>query len=52
MISLPLCKALHLHKITKLALSLMTGDGGNNVGGFVGSARIFILVKYNLVNRD
>ena len=30
----------------------MTGDGGNNVGVFVGAARIFILVKYDLVNRD
>ena len=34
----------------------MTGDGGNNVGKnvgvFVGAARIFILVKYDLVNRD
>ena len=30
----------------------MTSDGGNNVGVFVGAARIFILVKYDQVNRD
>ena len=30
----------------------MTVYGGNNVGVFVGAARIFILVKYELVNRD
>ena len=34
----------------------MNGDGGNNVGKnvgvFVGAARNFILVKYDLVNRD
>ena len=30
----------------------MTVYGGNNVGVFVGAARIFILVKYDLVKRD
>lgn len=30
----------------------MIGDGRNNAGVFVGAARIFILVKYDLVNRD
>ena len=34
----------------------MAGDGsdnvGKNIGVFVGAARIFILVKYDLVNRD
>jgi len=34
----------------------MAGNGGNNVGKnvgvFVGAARIFILVKYDSVNRD
>jgi hypothetical protein len=34
----------------------MAGDGSNNVGKnvgvFVGAAHIFILVKYDLVNRD
>ena len=34
----------------------MNGDSGNNVGKnvgvFVDAARIFILVKYDLVNRD
>jgi len=30
----------------------MNGDSGNNVGVFVGAAHIFILVKYDLVNRD
>ena len=34
----------------------MAGDGsdnvGKNVGVFVGAARIFILVKYDQVNRD
>ena len=51
-----LCKTLHLHKITKWALQLMAGDGsdnvGKNVGVFVGAARVFILVKYDQVNRD
>jgi hypothetical protein len=30
----------------------MIGDVGKNVGVFVGAARIFFLVKYDLVNRD
>ena len=30
----------------------MTVYNGNNVRVFVGAARIFILVKYDLVNRD